>query len=241
MKNKKNKSPVFIGLLFLALITAASVSTAKSNKQIVLIPQPKSNETTPQLISALQKWDKGQFKIAQECKEMAIDYNPTLNKMKANEFYKLSYFVLINNDDLYSLIVKTFRYCGGAYPSIDENAIVFNKKNGSRIDPIDLYNITQKNKHGYTLKPAIQSLTRSALLRELDKDSIENRCKAVINQDEFDYLEPNTVGLGKKGLHIMYSGPHVVQACYKTIILPYQQVSRFLNLAKAKKLNWKTF
>jgi hypothetical protein len=128
INNLTIKPLLFVCVLFLTLTTATSFSTAATNKRFVLIPQPKSNETTPQLISALQKWDELQLKIAQECKDMAIENNPSLKKEKMNEFYKLSYSVLINNDDLYSLIVKTFRYCGGAYPSIDENAIVFKKK-----------------------------------------------------------------------------------------------------------------
>ena len=211
------------------------------NERIVLIPKPKSNETTSRLLKSLRKWDEMQLKIAQECEDMAIDHNPGLKKEKVNEFYKLSYSVLINNNNLYSVSVKIDWYCGGPYPSIDENAVVFDKKNGSRIDPIDLYNITQKTKNGYTIKPAIQSLIRSALLREIDKGAIRKSCLTVIKEDRIEFLDQDTVGLGKDGLYIMYSGPHVVSSCYKTIILPYKQLSRFLNPSEAKRLNWKPF
>lgn len=234
--------PVFLTyLLFLTLTTATSFGIAKTNERIVLIPKPKSNETTPRLLKTLQKWDESQFKEAQECEDMAIDHNPSLKKGKVNEFYELSYSVLINSDNLYSVSVKTDRYCGGAYPSIDNNVVVFNKKNGSKIDPTDLYNITEKTKHGYTIKPAIQLLIRSALLREIDKGSIRKSCLNVIQEDTIEYLDQDTVGLGKNGLYIMYTGPHVVASCYKTVVLPYPQLSRFLNKAEAKRLNWQPF
>lgn len=195
------------------------------------------NEATPQLLKSLQNWDKKQNKLAQECEDMAIENNPKLKRKKTNIFYELSYSVLINTDDLYSLIVKIDIYCGGAHPLIYENAVIFNKKDGSKINPIDLYNITQKSSSGYdVIKPEIKGLIRTALLNGLDKD--KNNCIGVIQKDNIDYLDEDTVGIGKKGLHIMYSGSYAVQSCYQTIVLPYQQLNHFLNLAVAKKLNW---
>lgn len=238
MNDFKIKPLVFTCLLLVTLTTSTSFSTAKTNERIVLIPKPKSNETTSRLLKSLQKWDELQLKIAQECEDIAIDNNPNLKKEKVNEFYKLSYSVLINNNSWYSVSVKTDRYCGGPYPSIDKNVVVFNKKSGSKIDPIDLYNITEKTKNGYTIKPAVASLIRSALLREIDKGSIQKSCLTVIKEDTIEFLDQDTVGLGKNGLYIMYTGPHVVASCYKTIVLPYPQLSRFLNQAEAKKLNW---
>lgn len=238
MNDFKIKPLVFTCLLLVTLTTSTSFSTAKTNERIVLIPKPKSNETTSRLLKSLQKWDELQLKIAQECEDIAIDNNPNLKKEKVNEFYKLSYSVLINNNSWYSVSVKTDRYCGGPYPSIDKNVVVFNKISGSKIDPIDLHNITEKTKNGYTIKPAVASLIRSALLREIDKGSIQKSCLTVIKEDTIEFLDQDTVGLGKNGLYIMYTGPHVVASCYKTIVLPYPQLSRFLNQAEAKKLNW---
>ena len=111
----------------------------------------------------------------------------------------------------------------------NNNALVTNAKGNMLIDC------------GYTIKPAVASLIRSALLREINKSSIQKSCLTVIKEDTIEFLDQDTVGLGKNGLYIMYTGPHVVASCYKTIVLPYPQLSRFLNQAEAKKLNWNYF
>ncbi len=202
------------------------------------IPRPKALPVTSTLASSLATWDKEQAQLAKECaKDVAQIKAREKNAPIAVEF-NLRYEVLLDSSQIYTVARLLNIYCGGPYPTFAENAVVFDLTTGKRYDPLKLYAISRRGRHGPEFRPAIQKMIREALISKRTPIKKDDDCIPVLLQDDIQMIDKDTIGLGTQGLHVMYAGAHVVQACYGDVVLPYERLKKFLNIQEAKRIHW---
>ncbi|MGI4849288.1 MAG: hypothetical protein ACRYGK_14285 [Janthinobacterium lividum] len=196
-------------------------------------PFPRPPKSSAALEKSLQRWDAAQLAHAREC---ADSFQQSRNSPD-DGLFDLRYAVTLDTPSLYSVEVNLEDFCGGAYPSRETTAVVFDKRTGKEYSPLALYGIAQPSRFGLELKAEIKSMLRRRLLAAragLD----DQECRKTLEEDPLSSFEPDMSGFGKDGLRIYYSGPHVVQACYETVVLPYSGIANYLNRKEALRVKW---
>lgn len=223
--------------LLAALAWVHFTSAMADAMHVPSIPRPKSAPVSKALADTLAKWDRQQFAQANDCAKEVTQVNAREKTTLVAEF-ELRYEVLLDTPQIYSVGTRLNIHCIGPYPAFAENAVVFDMATGQRYKPLRLYAITRKGPYGAEFRPEIRTLIRQALIAERGPIDKDDECIQVLKRDEIRLLEEDTLGLGQKGLHVMYSGPHVVQACYGEVVLPYARLKKFLNTQEAKRIHW---
>lgn len=203
-----------------------------------LIPLPKSSSLSAVLKQSLAAWDVEQKNKARWCaKEVAkIKAHDKHSPLEAE--FDLSYEILLDAPTVYSVAVNLNVYCGGPYPAHSDTAVVFDLTTGKRYDPLKLYAIAKKGRYGYEFIPPIRAMIRQQLIQDRGVNSKDDECIQVLKNDDIKLVEDGIVAPGQKGLQIMHSGPHVVQSCYGSVLLPYGELKRYLNKQEAARLRW---
>jgi hypothetical protein len=116
--------------------------------------------------------------------------------------------------------------------------VVFDLTTGKRYDPLKLYAIAKNGRYGYEFIPPIRLMIRNQLIQNRGVNSKDNKCIQVLKNDDVKLIEDGIVAPDEKGLKIMYSGPHVVQSCYSSVLLPYGELKQYLNKQEAERLLW---
>lgn len=175
---------------------------------------------TSTLPCSLAVWDKKQAQLAKECaKDVAKIRAHEKNSPNAVEF-NLRYEVLLDYSQIYAVARLLNIDCGGAYSAFAENTVTFDLTTGKRYDPLNLYAISRRGRYCMEFRPAIRKIIQEALIAERKP------------------IEKDTIGLGAQGLHVMYAGTHVVQACYGNVVLPYERLQKFLNTKETQRIHW---
>lgn len=202
------------------------------------IPRPQALPVTSTLTRSLAAWDKEQAQLAKECAKDVAQIKAREKNSPISVEFNLRYEVLLDSSRIYTVASLLNIYCGGPYPAFVENAVVFDLTTGKRYDPLKLYAISLRGRYGAEFRPAIRKMVREALIAERKPIEKDDDCIPVLQQDEIQMIEKDTIGLGAQGLHVMYAGAHVVQACYGNVVLPYERLQKFLNTKEAKRIHW---
>ena len=202
------------------------------------IPPPKSLPISAVLKQSLAAWDVEKKNEARWCaKEVAqIKAHDKHSPLEAG--FELHYEVLLDAPTVYSVAVNLNVYCGGPYPVHSETAVVFDLTTGKRYDPLKLYAIAKKGQYGDEFIPPIRTMIRQQLIQDRGVNTKDDECIQVLKDDDIKLVEDGIVAPAQKGLQIMYSGPHVVQGCYGSVLLPYAELKRYLNKQEAARLRW---
>lgn len=203
------------------------------------IPRPHSSAMSIELKQSLSAWDKKQRVEAKECaKEVALIKAQDKQSPIEAEFV-LSYEVLLETPTIYSVAVNLNVFCGGAYPNHLETGVAFDLTTGKLYEPLKLYAIARKGQFGYEFKSSIREKIRQRLIEKRGTVLKDDECMQVVRNDEIKFADDGIVALGQDGLHITYSGAHVVQACFAPVVLPYAELKDFLNKQEAARLHWR--
>ena len=200
--------------------------------------QPASTAAAKTLSQSLAKRDRQQLAMARECAKDVAGVNAREKSNTLVAEFELRYEVLLDTPQIYSLVQRLNIHCIGPYPAFAENALVFDLATGQHYNPLRLYAITRNGPDGAEFLPEIRTLIRQALIAGRQPTDQKNECLRVLKRDDIRLLEKDTLGLGAQGLHVMYSGPHVVQACYGDVVLPYARLKKFLNTQEAQRIHW---
>lgn len=230
------KSPNFHQqLLTLALVLLVPGQALADISEPVPIPRPKSTLISVGLAQSLLDWDKEKVTEARNCSE---DMKESFSGVSEGVVFDLNYEVLLETHDVFSVVVNLNVYCGGAYPAHRETGVVFDVKTGQRYNLLGLYAIAQERPYGYEFLPEIRDMIRKELLAKRSFYSKNDDCIQVLKDDDIKVFDTDIVALDQKGLRVMYTGPHAVQACYEDIVLPYSRLKRYLNEQEATRINW---
>lgn len=207
-------------------------------QQLPLIPIPKSFPLSAKLKQSLEVWNVEQKNKAKSCAKEVEKIKAHDNHSPLEAEFDLRYQVLLDTLTVYSVAVNLNIYCGGPYPAHSDTAVVFDLTTGKRYDPLKLYAIAKKGRYGYEFIPPIGVMIRQQLIQNRGVNSKDDECVQVLKNDEIKLIEDGIVAPSQKGLQIMYSGPHVVQSCYSSVVLPYNELKRYLIKQEASRLLW---
>jgi len=224
------RPPVFLSCksaFFLALLgILTSVSLAREpTKGLSRIPNPAKVNQTRALEAQLAEWDRQHRKAARSCNQemAAAREQPSLTGL-----YYITYKVLLDTPQIFSVRVDMDIYCGGAHPDEAHGGVMFDPKSGQQLNPFQMFAIATERESVYTLKPAVREIVKRAMLAKLDKDQIGQDCIPILNEERFDELGRTNAVLGQDGLHIMYPVARVVQYCYSEVVLTNRQLQTLL-------------
>jgi hypothetical protein len=226
----------------IALITCAWLSVLCAHAQpptVAKIPRPKAVPVSKTLAKSLAAWDKKRLQDAKDCAKDAAPIKAREKDRPGLYQYDVRYEVLLDSPEIFSVGSVLNIYCGGPYPSVSEIAAVFDVSAGKMYDPLKLYAIADGTDHGGSeLLPSVRTLIRQNLLAQRKPIQKNDECIGVIEQDEIRFLDRDTLALGPKGLHVMYTGPHVVQGCYGPVVLPYASLKKYRQAKEAQRIRW---
>lgn len=152
--------------------------------------------------------------------------------------------VLLDTASAFSVEVSVSEYCAGPYPVDDVGAVVFDAVIGERYSPLSLYRIKWHEGIDGAVKWRMD--IRDAIKRRLilSAKAIHDggECSSVVRGDKEgdseSAIDAAKLGLGRDGLYVYPEPAHVVQACYKTVVLPYASVRQHLNRVEALCIGW---
>lgn len=193
---------------------------------------------TPTLAKSLAAWDKERLQEAQDCANDVSSIKAQDKDHPGLYEYDIRYKVLLDSPEIYSVGSVLNIYCGGPHPAVDENAAVFDISTGKSYDPLRLYAIAHHATYGSELLPSVRSLIRQRLLAHRRPFKKDDDCIGFIQRDEIKFIDKNTLALGAEGLHVMYTGPHVVQGCYGPVVLPYASLKKYRQAKEAQRIRW---
>jgi hypothetical protein len=159
-------------------------------------------------------------------------------------FYRSRAMVLLDTASVFSVEVSVSEYCGGPYPLDDVEAVVFDAVTGKRYSPQSLYRVGWQEGIDGPVKwrTAIRNAIKRRLVLSAKAIHDGGECSSVIQGDKAgdsaSAIDAAKLGLGHDGLHVYPEPAHVVQACYKTVVLPYASVRQYLNRAEASRIGW---
>jgi hypothetical protein len=225
----------------IALSTCVFMSVVCAHAQppkVPHIPRPKAAPVSKALAKSLEAWDS---KRREEAKDCAKDVGAIKARDKDHpglSEYDIRYKVLLDSPEIFSVGSVLNIYCGGPYPAVNENAAVFDITIGKPYEPLRLYAIARHATYGSELLPPVRSLVRQRLLAHRRPFKQTDECIGVLQRDEIQFIDKDTLALGIEGLHVMYKGPHVVQGCYGQVVLPYKSLKKYLQAKEAKRIRW---
>ncbi len=127
-------------LLLVTTHAYAGVGTSPLQK----IPRSAYTEAGPVLEPALTETDKVMARWADECKQKAIAANGGAKPEKVDNYYfEVTYKVLLDDKHFFSVEALIEYFCASAHPGMEHLGFVFERSNGKRFDPRQLYKITE--------------------------------------------------------------------------------------------------
>jgi hypothetical protein len=160
-------------------------------------------------------------------------------------YYRSRARVLLDTTSAFSVQLSVDEYCGGPYPETDVKAVEFDADTGDRYSPLSLYEVGTQNDVDERVKwrDDIRQRIKAAFLSDAKAARDGGQCLSVIGSDEPDdygvsAIDESSLGLGLDGLHVYPQPSHAVQACYRTVVLPYASLRPYLNGAEAVRIGW---
>ncbi len=233
-------APFWIRVIALTSCAWLSVLCAHAKPPTVAkLPRPKAVPVSKTLSKSLAAWDKKRLQDAKDCAKDAAPIQAHGKDHPGLYQYDVRYEVFLDSPEIFSVGSVLNVYCGGPYPAVAEIAAVFDISTGKMYDPLKLYAIANRTDHdGSELLPSVRTLIRQRLLAQRKPSPKDDECIGVIERDEIRFLDKDTLALGPEGLHVMYSGPHVVQACYGPVVLPYASLKKYRQAKEAHRIHW---
>ncbi|PYT61698.1 MAG: hypothetical protein DMG35_08880 [Acidobacteria bacterium] len=148
-----------------------------------------------------------------------------------DDSYKVSSRVEYAARDIFSIYASASYYCGGPYPTNDENlSLTFDLGTGKRVEFAELFQNYEANKDPILKIIFAKQLARTARLLAAGKKSDENsNCEEDPDLFTLKGLRDSTFAynFSEKGLVVQPQWPHVVEACAERVTVPYQQLKKF--------------
>ncbi|MEZ2307139.1 hypothetical protein [Caballeronia sp. Lep1P3] len=152
--------------------------------------------------------------------------------------------VLLDTPSVFSVEVSVSEYCGGPYPLADVRPVVFDAITGERYSTLTLYQVGWQEGISGSVKwrTDIRDVIKRRLILSAKATHDGGDCSAVIEDDmagdSESAIDAARLGLGRDGLYVYPEPAHVVQACCKTVVLPYASIRQYLNGAEASRICW---
>lgn len=143
-------------------------------------------------------------------------------------YFNLRSRVEYASQDIFSIYASTEYFCGGPYPTNDNNiSVTFDMKTGKQIKFEELFKNYEADKReiiGVMFASQIATAARRAASRK--PDSTETDCEDLF---EIGQLETSTFAFNfsKDGLSVQPQWPHVIEACAERITVPYAKLEKF--------------
>lgn len=208
-----------------ALCVVAAPAQAAGKISVAPLPAPQSpSPGRAKVITQLAQRSAAIRKEARECAGPAPQQAEFTSQVA----------VLLDTASVYSLEVIGEDYCpGAAHPNTWQYGLTYDLTTGRRYNPLKLYAIGSQVQGGMVrLAPAAAQRVKAVLLRRAEPE-----CRTAVAEQLADV--GMSLGLSLRGLNIYFDAPHVVQACFPPITLPYGQIRAFLNPHEAARLRWR--
>lgn len=162
--------------------------------------------------------------------ESAKDFACSEPHGKGNR-YKVFARVEYAAQDIFSVYASANYYCGGPYPTNDENvSLTFDLRTGKRVEFSELFKNYEANKDRILKIIFSGQLARTGrLLAGKNKDE-NSSCEEDPGLFTIDALRDSeyAYNLSEKGLAVQPRWPHVVEACAERVTVPYQLLKEFV-------------
>lgn len=162
------------------------------------------------------------------------------------DYYRSRAKVLLDTASVFSVELSVEEYCGGPYPDFNVGAVVFDVVTGDRYSPLSLYEVGKQEDVDEPIKwrDEIRDKIEAVFLSDAKAARDGGQCLSVIRSDmaqEFGVsaVDESRLSLGRDGLHVYPQATHAVQACYRTVVLPYASLRPYLNGAEALRIGWR--
>ena len=146
-----------------------------------------------------------------------------------DDWYKVLSRVEYGAEDIFSIYASANYYCGGPYPTKDENmSLTFDLRTGKQIQFAELFGSYDANKDQILKVIFAKQLARTEKLLAAGKKSDEN-CEENSDLFTLETLRHSeyAYNFSERGLAVQPRWPHVVEACAERVTVPYQQLKEF--------------
>jgi hypothetical protein len=224
--------------LIWAIASAWSLAAYASDIDIERIPRPA--HASPRLLKSLARYEASQRALLRECREDVRRSKTRDVSIGSRLSFELHYGVLWDSDRYFSVIARRNIFCDGPYIAFSEQGLTFDKVSGRKYDALRLYRLNYpKGRPFPEIRREVRELIRESLIKARGTAIKDDDCIGILKQDEISLLDEDTVALTQRGVFVAYSGPHAVQSCYEPVILEYERLRNFLDVAEAKRVGWK--
>jgi hypothetical protein len=141
-------------------------------------------------------------------------------------YYKVRSRVEYTARDIFSIYASSEYYCGGAYPTNDNNvSLTFDMKTGKLVNFEDLFKNYDADRQEIVKTIFADLLARGERAARAGNSS-EGDCEEVY---QLDRLESSTFAFNfsKAGLSVQPDWPHVIEACAERVTVPYAKLAKF--------------
>jgi hypothetical protein len=148
-----------------------------------------------------------------------------------DDWYKVFSRVEYVAKDIFSIYASANYYCGGPYPTNDENmSLTFDLRTGKKVQFAELFMSYDANKDEILKIIFARQLARTEKSIAAGKKSNENfNCEENSDLFTLETLRDSeyAYNFSEKGLVVQPRWPHVVEACAERVTVPYQQIKEF--------------
>lgn len=141
-------------------------------------------------------------------------------------YYKVRSRVEYTARDIFSIYASSEYYCGGAYPTNDNNvSLTFDMKTGKVVNFEDLFKNYEADRQEIVKIIFADLLARGARAPS-SGNTDEGDCAEVY---QLDRMESSTFAFNfsKAGLSVQPAWPHVIEACAERVTVPYAKLAKF--------------
>jgi hypothetical protein len=141
-------------------------------------------------------------------------------------YYKVRSRVEYTARDIFSIYASSEYYCGGAYPTNDNNvSLTFDMKTGKLVNFEDLFKNYDADRQEIVKTIFANLLARGERAARSGRTN-EGDCEEVY---QLDRLESSTFAFNfsKTGLSVQPDWPHVIEACAERVTVPYAKLAKF--------------
>lgn len=143
-----------------------------------------------------------------------------------NGYYRVRSRVEYTARDIFSIYASSEYYCGGAYPTNDNNvSLTFDMKTGKLVNFEDLFKNYDADRQEIVKTIFADLLARGARAAGSGKAD-EGDCAEVYQIDRFE-SSSFAFNFSKAGLSVQPDWPHVMEACAERVTVPYAKLARF--------------
>jgi hypothetical protein len=148
-----------------------------------------------------------------------------------DDWYKILSRVEYAAKDILSIYASANYYCGGPYPTNDENkSLTFDLRTGKKVQFAELFSSYEVNKVQILKIIFARQLARTEKLIATGKKSDESsNCEENSDLFTLEILQDSeyAYNFSEKGLVVQPRWPHVVEACAERVTVPYRQLAEF--------------